>query len=571
MYKKFFAFRERPFKLVPDPEYYYLSKSHEEAMAHLTYALSQGDGFVEITGEVGTGKTMMCRVFLENLDEQTEAAYIFNPRLSPRQLLKTINAEFSIASDANDSKDLIDTLNEYLIQKRVEGKKVILLVDEAQNLPRNVMEQLRLLSNLETSKSKLLQIILVGQPELGEALDAYELRQLSQRITLSCHLSPLTSMEVREYIEHRIHVASTRSEVQFTAAAHRKIFRYSGGIPRLINIACDRALLTAFGRNQKKITGRITRAALRELAGRAAARRTGIRALPPPVYLSAAACMLLLLLLALSLKGTSLNPNILIGKIAGEAPRDNSVNTKAIAHVAPKTGADQGVAAPLENAVAGPEELLGFLQDMDVRKARHLALTHVLELWGEKPQIPPQLDAMTNDFAFFRRAARRNGLSVVRVGCDFDLIRRLNLPAILEIRLPEYAGPGFLVIRGINTADVSLSRARANQLIEAAIDAVQPYCTGNVYIPWKNFLPFNGVIPRKVPHESIIMLKMYLKEIGYDQIIISPHYDWETEQAIKQIQEKYGLKTDGVVGPLTKIALFNEKESMSGPRITKKQ
>ncbi len=571
MYKKFFAFRERPFKLVPDPEYYYLSKSHEEAMAHLTYALSQGDGFVEITGEVGTGKTMMCRVFLENLDEQTEAAYIFNPRLSPRQLLKTINAEFGIASDANDSKDLIDTLNEYLIQKRVEGKKVILLVDEAQNLPRNVMEQLRLLSNLETSKSKLLQIILVGQPELGEALDAYELRQLSQRITLSCHLSPLTGMEVREYIEHRIHVASTRSEVQFTAAAHRKIFRYSGGIPRLINIACDRALLTAFGRNQKKITGRIARAALRELAGRAATRRTGIRSLPLPVYLSAAACILLLLLLALSFNGTLLGPNVLIGKIAGQGPRDNPGNTEAIAHAAPKTGVGQDAAAPQENAVAGPEELLGFLQDMDVRKARHLALTHVLELWGEKPRIPPQLDAMTNDFAFFRQAARRNGLSVVRIGCDFDLIRRLNLPAILEIRLPEYAGPGFLVIRGINTADVSLSRARANQLIEAAIDAVQPYCTGNVYIPWKNFLPFNGVIPRKVPHESIIMLKMYLKEIGYDQISISPHYDWETEQAIKQIQEKYGLKTDGVVGPLTKIALFNEKDSLTGPRITKKQ
>ncbi|KPJ78479.1 MAG: hypothetical protein AMJ54_03085, partial [Deltaproteobacteria bacterium SG8_13] len=261
MYKNFFAFRERPFKLVPDPEYYYLSKSHEEAMAHLTYALSQGDGFVEITGEVGTGKTMMCRVFLENLDEQTEAAYIFNPRLSPRQLLKTINAEFGISADADDSKDLIDTLNEYLIRKRVEGKKVILLIDEAQNLPRNVMEQLRLLSNLETSKSKLLQIILVGQPELGETLDTYELRQLSQRITLSCHLSPLTFTEVREYIEHRIHVAAKGSPVHFSPGAYRRISRYSGGIPRLINIACDRALLTAFGRNQKKITGRIARKA----------------------------------------------------------------------------------------------------------------------------------------------------------------------------------------------------------------------------------------------------------------------------------------------------------------------
>ena len=569
MYKKFFAFRERPFKLVPDPEYYYLSKSHEEAMAHLTYALSQGDGFVEITGEVGTGKTMMCRVFLENLDDQTEAAYIFNPRLSPRQLLKTINAEFGIAADADDSKELIDTLNAYLMQKRVEGKQVILLIDEAQNLPRNVMEQLRLLSNLETNKSKLLQIILVGQPELGEVLDAYELRQLSQRITLCCHLSPLTYMEVREYIEHRIHVAAIRSEVQFTSAAYRKIYRYSGGIPRLINIACDRALLTAFGRSRKKITGAIAGAAIRELAGRAAARRYGHPILRHPVFLAAATGLLVLLvMLAFRFQDPSVNSNVLIGKIDERGIHDNSENGDVGAPSTVEPAADRPGAEPAADKAAGPEELRGFLQDMDVRKARHLALAHILELWGQEPLIPAELDDMTDDLDFFRRAARQNGLSVVRVGCDFDLIRRLNLPAILEIRLPEYSGPGFLVIRRINAADVSLSRARANQLVETSIDTVQPFCTGNVYIPWKNFLLFNGIIPRKVPHESIIMLKMHLKEIGYDHISISPHYDWETEQAVKQIQKKYGLTTDGIVGPLTKIALFNEKKPLTGPHIS---
>ena len=568
MYKKFFAFRERPFKLVPDPEYYYLSKSHEEAMAHLTYALSQGDGFVEITGEVGTGKTMMCRGFLENLDDQTEAAYIFNPRLSPRQLLKTVNAEFGIASDADDSKDLIDTLNEYLMQKRVEGKKVILLIDEAQNLPRNVMEQLRLLSNLETNKSKLLQIILVGQPELSEALDAYELRQLSQRITLSCHLSPLTCAEVREYIEHRIHVAANRSLVQFTASAYRLIYRYSGGIPRLINIACDRALLTAYGRNQKKITGSITRRAIRELSGRNAKRQPSLLQLQHPILLTTAAILFLLVLLVTGFHYTSVKPGVLIGKIADSSPSGDSANGDASAYPAPAAGADRPTVAAAKSTAAGPNELLGFLQDMDVRKARHLSLAHIMELWGEEPSIPPGLDEMSDAFDFFRRAAREYGLSVARVGCDFDLIRKLNLPAILEVRLPEYSGPGFLVIRGIGNADVLLSRARANQLVETTIDAVEPYCTGNVYIPWKNILPFNGIVPRKVPHESTIMLKIYLKEIGYDQISISPHYDWETAQAVRQIQAKYGLTTDGIVGPLTKIALLNEKQPPAGPRIT---
>ena len=165
MYENFFGFKEKPFKLVPNPEYLFLSKSHEEALAHLTYALSQGDGFVEITGEVGTGKTTLCRAFLENLDDDAIAAYIFNPKLDPRQLIKTINDELGIKCKTDNTKDLIDNLNNFLMRQKTLRKKVLLLIDEAQNLSKNVLEQLRLLSNLETSKEKLLQIILVGQPE----------------------------------------------------------------------------------------------------------------------------------------------------------------------------------------------------------------------------------------------------------------------------------------------------------------------------------------------------------------------------------------------------------------------
>lgn len=277
MYKNFFGFKERPFQLVPNPAYLFLSRSHEEAIAHLSYAVSQGDGFVELTGEVGTGKTTLCRAFLENLDENTEAAYIFNPKLDAIQLLKTINDEFGIRSDGDNIKDLIDTLNAFLMEKKSEGRKVILVIDEAQNLSKEVLEQLRLLSNLETTTSKLLQIILVGQPELGEMLDSQDLRQLGQRITLSCHLNPLTFKETREYVRHRIHVASQKTAVKFTWPALGAIYKYSGGIPRLINIACDRALLTAFGLNQKKITGSIARASVRELAGRGDVKRFSLQ------------------------------------------------------------------------------------------------------------------------------------------------------------------------------------------------------------------------------------------------------------------------------------------------------
>ena len=219
MYKNFFSFRERPFKLVPNPAYLFLSKSHEEVLAHLTYAVIQGDGFVEITGEVGAGKTTLCRAFLENLDNNTKAAYVFNPNLNSIQLLKAINDEFGIASDADNTKDLIDRLNSFLIAKKAQGKNVILIIDEAQNLTTEVLEQLRLLSNLETSRGKLLQIILVGQPELGEKLDSHELRQLDQRITLKCQLVPLTYKEVQGYIQHRINIASRKAGIQFTGAA----------------------------------------------------------------------------------------------------------------------------------------------------------------------------------------------------------------------------------------------------------------------------------------------------------------------------------------------------------------
>jgi len=209
MYNAFFGFRERPFQLVPNPAYLFLSKCHEEALAHLIYAISHGDGFVEITGEVGTGKTTLCRVFLEHLDDSTEAAYIINPKLNAVQLLKVINDEFDIDSGPDTIKELIDGLNGFLLQKRKEGKTVLLLIDEAQNLNQEVLEQLRLLSNLETNTKKLLQIILVGQPELDDTLHSHQLRQLGQRITLSCHLRPLSFKETREYIRHRIHIAST--------------------------------------------------------------------------------------------------------------------------------------------------------------------------------------------------------------------------------------------------------------------------------------------------------------------------------------------------------------------------
>jgi general secretion pathway protein A len=273
MYNQFFGFSERPFRLVPDPSYLFLSAHHEEALAHLKYAVSEGEGFVEIIGEVGTGKTLLCRTFLEQLNDSIESAYIFNPRLSAPELIRAINDEFGIAAAVEGIKENIDALNTFLMEKKAQGKKVVLVIDEAQNLDRDVLEQVRLLSNLETTRSKLLQIILAGQPELGELLDSHELRQLGQRITLSCRLRPLTLKETGLYIRHRLQVAARKPADIFTRSAVKKIHAYSNGIPRLINIACDRALLCAYGYNQRKVSGAIARAAVAELASRGEVKR----------------------------------------------------------------------------------------------------------------------------------------------------------------------------------------------------------------------------------------------------------------------------------------------------------
>ena len=584
MYKNFFGFKERPFQLVPNPAYLFLSRSHEEAMAHLTYAISQGDGFVEITGEVGTGKTTLCRAFLENLDQNTEAAYIFNPKLDSIQLLKAINDEFGIRSEADNSKDLIDVLNSFLIKKKAEGKKVILLIDEAQNLNKEVLEQLRLLSNLETTTSKLLQIILVGQPELGEMLDSHDLRQLGQRITLSCNLNPLTFKETREYIRHRIQIASQKPGMGFTHSAFRSIYRYSGGIPRLINIVCDRALLTSFGLNRHKITGSIASASIRELAGRGEIRRYSLKERKKAIMLLSALCLILFFII-LYHPGDLVINNIfksVEGKRLEVPPsRHSEVKIPISALPEKKQGNDQEKSAldqkPVnddsqEKREAEPDikpvlSFTDYLKDMNTRSSRRMALKTTMDLWGAGSDINRFLDNMDDDQAFFRLAARQNGLLIHRIKGDLNLVKKLNLPAILEIYPPEGLSPRYLTISKIDERGIILTGGAENDVIAVEPDQVESYWSGVAYIPWNNFLDYTGIIPANAPRDSIITLKMLMLDIGYDEIEISPFYDEKTRDAVKEIQERHGLTIDGIVGPLTKIVLYNEKKSLKIPHI----
>jgi general secretion pathway protein A len=270
MYASFFGLNEKPFSITPDPRYLFLSERHAEALAHLVYGINEAGGFIQLTGEVGTGKTTVVRSLLAQTPKHAEIALILNPRMSPAEFLLAICEELGIAvpsASAGSLKDLVDLLSRHLLKAHAAGKRIVLVVDEAQNLSVEVLEQVRLLTNLETETQKLLQIILIGQPELRELLDRTELRQLAQRITGRYHLDPLSGEEAAAYVRHRLRVAGSTREI-FSNGALREIQRLSGGVPRLINIISDRALLGAFTEDRHVVGAGVVRRAAGEVFGR---------------------------------------------------------------------------------------------------------------------------------------------------------------------------------------------------------------------------------------------------------------------------------------------------------------
>ena len=257
MYCHYYGFREKPFNITPNPRFLYLSKNHKEAFAHLLYGINSHAGFIELTGEVGTGKTTVLRTILEQLDDDSHrTAIILNPCLSALELLRNINREFGIAHEGLENGALLEELNRFLLLENRAGRTIVLVIDEAQNLAPAVLEQIRLISNLETESDKLIQILLAGQPELNALLARPELRQLAQRITVRYHLLPMDFEDSCSYIRHRLQVAGGGGWINFSAAAMKRIFTFAKGSPRLINRACDRALLIGYTEDTGEISSR---------------------------------------------------------------------------------------------------------------------------------------------------------------------------------------------------------------------------------------------------------------------------------------------------------------------------
>ncbi|MDR4499779.1 MAG: AAA family ATPase [Candidatus Scalindua sp.] len=264
MYMNFYGLEENPFNLTPDPAYLYLSKSHKKAMAYLTYGLEGRKGIIQLTGEIGSGKTTILKSILEKKKNNLKAAFIVNPKATFEQLLRMILTQFSIIDpETHDSKDvLMNKFQNFLKDQAKQKTPVVIIFDEAQNIEIPVLEEIRMLSNLETEKDKLVQIVFVGQPELRETFSLHKFKQLKQRIAVACHLNPLSQEESEEYIEHRLKVASTNGLPVFTKEACQEIYAYSNGIPRLINIVCDEALLAGYVEGKKTLDENIVKEAI---------------------------------------------------------------------------------------------------------------------------------------------------------------------------------------------------------------------------------------------------------------------------------------------------------------------
>ena len=576
MYTQFFGFKERPFKLVPDPDYLFLGKTHEEALAHLRYAVGQGEGFVEIIGEIGTGKTMLCRTFLEGLGPDVESAYIFNPRMDALDLLKAVNDEFGISAAHDSIKALVDELNTFLIEKKAAGRSVVLVIDEAQNLSRDVLEQIRLLSNLETTKDKLLQIVLAGQPELGVMLDSYDLRQLRQRISLSCRLSPLTYAETKAYIAHRVGVAALKPMTVFSRAATGRIYKFSGGIPRLINMACDRSLVTAFARNRLKVSGGMAKSAIRELSCRSEIhKKRSIKQAPGLI----AASVAMVVVLAGAFLFFNPDPGGVTQNVSSEltlaSEETKAASTLSLPETAGQSPPAQEQAARDDSAQLNadiPDEtpavvFQDFLAENAGLLSRRTAVERILKQWEITGRLLADVSEPMDDLAFFSMAANRQGLTATPVNQDFHQMIRLNLPAVLTFHHPSVEAPLYLTAVRALPAAMVFSAGEEGAEVEVPYDQVVKYWSGDAVVFWKNFYHYRGTIPIDAPGESVITLKLHLRDMGFSHIEISGTYDPATRWAVQAIQARHGIPVDGVVGPLTKIVLYNEKSSLPIPHL----
>jgi len=569
MYESFYGLREKPFNLTPDPRFLYLSKRHKEAFAHLLYGIRNRSGFVEITGEVGTGKTTICRTLLEQVGPEVEIAFIFNPYLSATELLRAVNEDFGIKSSAVTKKELIDELNAHLLDRRQEGKNCVLLIDEAQDLSAPVLEQIRLLSNLETDKEKLLQIVLVGQPELKEHLTTPEMRQLDQRITARYYLKPLDKGEIVGYVGHRITRAGGRGKIRFTRAALKLLYKYSGGTPRLINAVCDRALLIGYTRETKEISPAIIKQAIKEIEGEKVKikRREAVgkhRRWPAAVF----ATLAVLAVIAGGYYVLAVWPGALPGALSG-LPRFGRTEPVAppINPVEPPQPPQPEVQAP------DPErdlesEFMEFLRSLGYRAAKRDSALAILECWGiSREQLP---STWGTGFIDLFETAGAAGLRCSAVRADMRKLQLIGLPCILELYLPGDERPVYVFVKKLreeNGQEIATVFPVPDAEEEFPFEWFTRYWYGRTFYYWRDFERVPEILALSGVGDAVRWLQMQLKEAGFYEGEITGGYGAATMQAVMEFQREYKLDDDGITGPNTRMAIYSVLDKYDTPKL----
>ncbi|MDR7134738.1 general secretion pathway protein A [Lysobacter niastensis] len=537
MYLEHYGLQQPPFSITPDPRFVFLSERHRDALAHLLFGIGQGGGggFVQLTGEVGTGKTTLCRLLMEQVPENTRVALVLNPRLSPVELLETICEELHLDLDGarGSVKALVDRLNAYLLDAYAQGLCVVLIIDEAQNLSVEALEQVRLLTNLETPTQKLLQILLLGQPELREMLAREDMRQLAQRITARYHLTPLDAAETGEYLRHRYRVAGGQ-RFPFSSAAVRRIHAHSGGVPRLVNVIAERALLAGYAHDETSIDARWVDRAARE-------------ALAPPrprdltVWRVATAVVAVVALTAAAWTWW---------------PRPPSPSPDTSAQAMPKTAQPVNTATavkPAAKVVRLDED--GLLARLGAAEPSPLpAWRQLLAMW----RLPAtDADAVA---ASACPAALAPGVYCVRGQARLDKLATQGRPALL--RLQSGGKEHWALLQGADAVTVRLSLDGVS--VDTSRVALEHLWTGDYAAVWRGPAYFDAPLAMGAQGPAIGWIGKRLTP-GYEPAQRpSATLDDAMIEAVRRFQRARGLDTDGVVGPETLLAL---SAGEMGPRL----
>jgi len=544
MYCEHFGFKESPFTITPNPRFIFLSKNHQEAFAHLFYGITNRVGFMELTGEVGTGKTTLLRTVLSQIDDDDHRiALILNPCLSRLELMRSINREFGAPSIGLSSSELLQELNRFLLAENAAGRTVVLVIDEAQNLEPQVLEQIRLISNLETETAKLIQIVLAGQPELGTLLERKDLRQLSQRIAVRYHLRAMGFADTRAYIGHRLEVAGGRFAVNFTAAALKKIYRFSGGYPRLINIICDRSLLIAFGESKHEVSARDVATAIAEIHR---VQNDSVPVARIRLFLAA------VLLLCLCFAGYRYQKNREVEASASSGKQKPAPNAESIAADAPLISR-----SPQRNDPSRMTERVNARQAFDV----------IAGLWGEGPSAS---EPRKSGLEGFIAMARQSGLQVASVRTNINFLYFLDVPVILEVKIPGSAGNRYLVLtgRGQRTAVVQPPIDGKSSLTEEELNSLW---NGRSYFVWKNFRKIPFLPSLGAQRSEVLLVQQMLAKAGFPEAGASGTFDGATVSALKDFQNARGVAADGKLGIQTLLLLYRYGGSFSVPRLEKRE